>query len=119
MDRMTDKKKRNISSRKSSSVKSDKTIGMGQKRLRRLISVSTSFSSTPQEFEDAMKQMKNKRRLKSRKNTVSEYIMKEEEDFDIELRTIPIKEVVSEDDEQEENKAEKESIEKPRKGSSQ
>lgn len=100
---MNGKKKKNNNMRKYSN-KNAKSLSFRPIRSRRLVSVSTSFSSTPQEFEDTLRQMKSKNHAKSKKLTATEKILKQEvdEEEDEFTMTVPIKEVDSESDNQEE-----------------
>jgi hypothetical protein len=74
-------------------------------RNRRLVSVSTSFGASPNDFEESMKKMNKQQNFKLRKEhrsqLIGESLEEEEEDGDEEEKidtTVPIKEVESDDD---------------------
>lgn len=67
-------------------------------RNRRLVSVSTSFSATPSEFESALNQMRQKtQRYRMYGKMNSEINLKKDSDG-VFMSTVPIKEVESEEE---------------------
>jgi hypothetical protein len=106
------KKKRNYNSKKLNG-KNAKSMTSRPFRNRRLVSVSTSFGASPNDFEETMKKMKINQNFKLRTNRsqlIGETLEEEEEDGDEDEdeeekidTTVPIKEVESDDDGREES----------------
>jgi hypothetical protein len=102
------KKKRNYNSKKLNG-KNAKSMSSRPFRNRRLVSVSTSFGASPNDFEESMRKMKIKENFKQNNNRsqlIGESLIEEEEDGSEEEKidtTVPIKEVESDDDGKEES----------------
>lgn len=98
------KKRRNYNTKKLNG-KNSKSVSSRPFRNRRLVSVSTSFGATPNDFDEAIKKMSNQRTQRERKEhksqLIGERLEEEEEDDDEEEKidtTVPIKEVESDED---------------------
>lgn len=101
--RINEKKKRSSNARKLSNAQSTLLRQNQTLRSRRLVSVSTSFTTNSKEFEEIMRQKTDNRRIASRKNPTMNFLTREEDEGTI-VSAIPIQETVSEDEDPEEEK---------------